>query len=478
MKNPSILKRTQTSIVLFVACVLSAIFIILYLQSARSLEEYSDDSLKRLANILSHEIEVDPSGSIEHDWNTEMRSRRDFAQSWDEHGNTVLKSAALKHMDLPRFHGKAGKLEFRNVNLPKGHRGRAVGMLVSPSFTNLPPEIAAKLKGPHPTQVLVVAIDTETYQHRIDRLLWILIASQIGIILISIIVIRRIIRKGLQPLENLSRKISKKNIDELGTGFLIQPDFPMELTDIVNKYNELLARVDRVRVRERDFAAYAAHELRTPLAGLSSTLELAIHRPRSTADYQERIKDCLGITDSMQVLIERLMTLSRLQNNITRIEPEPVDLRETVQSLQTAMADQQAPDLTPLIQCQWNAPSHQLTTDRHLLQMLLSNLLGNALQYRTPGSPVQLITRRVDAGIEINIINQAEGLTAEEIAKFSEPFYRKDKARSRNDNHFGMGLSICREITRVLGAGMKIHLTDESNFCVRVRFKTEPKTSG
>ena len=93
---------------------------------------------------------------------------------------------------------------------------------------------------------------------------------------------------------------------------------------MVNRLNNLLARLQAAFEREKSFTADAAHELRTPLAGLRSTLEVSLSRQRSTNAYRQAMEKCLAIGQRMQSVVASLLTLARLDGTV------PAESIETV----------------------------------------------------------------------------------------------------------------------------------------------------
>ena len=81
--------------------------------------------------------------------------------------------------------------------------------------------------------------------------------------------------------------------------------------DVVGRLNDLLARLEAAMSREKSFTADVAHELRTPLAGLSSTLEVCASRPRESAEYQHVVARCLTITRGLESMVNNLLLLAR-----------------------------------------------------------------------------------------------------------------------------------------------------------------------
>jgi len=477
VKISSIKTKIQIAVVLFIAITFSMGGIFIYLNIKKVSQVHTERDLKSIAILVGREIET-ADGNVVYDWYDDIQQdpisrEKDYIQSWALHGEMNQRSPALKDFNLPKFHGKPGEFVYRNTTVPhhgKKHRARAVGVLVTPTITEQSPEQRAKIKQTIEPHILVIAQDTERYDQFLDRFKWGIGLTIIIITIISILIIHFILRAALLPIQELSTEIAKKDEEQLGSGFQIKPHFPLELRDLVNQYNELLKRMEQSLSREKRFSSFVAHELRTPLTGISTTLELALNRPRETDYYQNSIQDTLKITHSMQCLINRLLTLSRLQNNQSPTENRPVDIQQLLKSI---WEDHSHKADTKNIHVSWTpSKTHtHVTTDLHLASILVSNLLENAVAYAPPHTTIQIeiIEKNKGNGIQqpeaiyLMISNETRELKPEDLTRLSEPFFRKDKARTMEDNHFGIGLSICREISRVLDLNLTPSLETINN---------------
>jgi len=478
LKNPSIKTRIQAAVVLFIATALTLSAVVFYLKIQEVFESHTQKDLKSIATLVGREIEF-VDGQVIDDWYDDIQAdpisrEKDYIQSWNIHRTHSQRSPALGDSDLPSFHGELGEFIYRDVTLPhhgKTHRAKAVGVLVMPSTAELTKAELLKIPQPLEPHILVVATDTERYERFLDHFKWGIGLTILTITIFSILIIHYILRTALLPIQELSSEIAEKNIDQLDAGFLIKPKFPSELRELITQYNGLLARVENVRIREKNFSSYVAHELRTPLAGISTTLELALNRPRESGYYQNSINEALQITSSMQSLIERLMILSRLQNNVDHLEYEPVNLLSITQQSWDDFSDRIS---DRHLTVSWPKPkTHtdcQVTSDFHLVYTLIHNLLDNATSYAPKHTTISVAEFLENDQLTLTISNQTTDLRSEDIDHFFDPFFRKDAARTLEDKHFGMGLPICREITRLLHAELQANLEKDGQLTMKLRF--------
>jgi two-component system phosphate regulon sensor histidine kinase PhoR len=211
------------------------------------------------------------------------------------------------------------------------------------------------------------------------------------------------------------------------------------LTDQTRSY-----AAERMRV---DFVANASHELRTPLAsilGFAETLaEEAGDDPAMRARF---LKVMVDEARRMQRLVEDLISLSRIEAEKYRLPDASVDLGDLVSEVHSEMmdsADARAADIVADIAA--NVPP--VGGDRAQLSQALHNLIGNAMKYGRPGTPVTVKLWR-DPGnmVRLSVGDEGEGIPPEHIPRLTERFYRVDSGRSRALGGTGLGLAIVKHI--------------------------------
>jgi two-component system phosphate regulon sensor histidine kinase PhoR len=202
---------------------------------------------------------------------------------------------------------------------------------------------------------------------------------------------------------------------------------------------------ERMRV---DFVANASHELRTPLAailGYVETLddEAAISDPATRKRFLKIIHDEAW---RMQRLVEDLMSLSRIEAEKFRAPEAAVDLGEIAKEVHAVMrdaADARSRDVV----CDIDESLPPVAGDRAQLSQLLHNLVGNAMKYGRPGTPVTIRTSRGPGSmIRLSVEDEGDGIAPEHLPRLTERFYRVDKGRSRSVGGTGLGLAIVKHI--------------------------------
>jgi two-component system phosphate regulon sensor histidine kinase PhoR len=199
---------------------------------------------------------------------------------------------------------------------------------------------------------------------------------------------------------------------------------------------------ERMRV---DFVANASHELRTPLASLRGFAETL--REEAGEDPQLRNR-FLGImldeTRRMQRLIDELISLSRIEAGKFRAPDTVVALDALVREVRGALVDLHGGRGADLVLEVAEVPA--VMGDRTQLSQLLHNLVGNAMAYGRPGTPVRVELEPVSEMVRLRVIDQGEGIPPQHLPRLTERFYRVDAGRSRSVGGTGLGLSIVRHI--------------------------------
>ena len=203
------------------------------------------------------------------------------------------------------------------------------------------------------------------------------------------------------------------------------------------------AAAERMRV---DFVANASHELRTPLASILGYAETLADEAGDDPDLRRRFLQIVGDeARRMQRLVEDLLSLSRIEADRYRAPDQPIDLGaligEVCQEL-SATGDARADDLGCTVI--GNLPA--IAGDRAQLSQLLHNLIGNALKYGRPGTPVTVTAEPRGGGVRLTVADRGEGIAAEHLPRLTERFYRVDAGRSRSLGGTGLGLAIVKHI--------------------------------
>jgi signal transduction histidine kinase len=275
-----------------------------------------------------------------------------------------------------------------------------------------------------------------------------------------------LVGRTLSPIAELSREAERTPADRLRVQ-LTAPSSDAEIALLVSTLNRLLDRQAEVVSAQARFYAAASHELRTPLHTLSGHLEVALSRSRSPEEYRGALDEASRQTARLCSLVKDLLMLTRL--NTTPILPpaEPVNLREIVDAaIEQFSGEIDARRL--VVRADWRGAA-TICAPRGHVEMLVRNLVENAIAYATPGCGVAVTAGTSADRVRLEIYNDCAPLGLADVDQLLEPFFRPDASRRSETGGNGLGLAICEAIVRA--DGWDLALSEEpTGFRVTVHF--------
>lgn len=201
--------------------------------------------------------------------------------------------------------------------------------------------------------------------------------------------------------------------------------------------------------QQKEFVADASHELRTPMTVLAMAAEaLSTDKESKYSDFALRVvKDIKFETKKMNNLVENLLTLARGDSKAWKMDLSWFCLNDEIE--QTLFSLNYLAE-TKGVHFSWQLAEEKLDifADRRMLMQLITILVDNALKYTEAGKKVSLSLKKEDNKAVITIKDEGIGMNAEDQTRIFERFYRVDKARSRTNGGFGLGLPIARLIVK------------------------------
>jgi two-component system sensor histidine kinase BaeS len=256
----------------------------------------------------------------------------------------------------------------------------------------------------------------------------------------------------------LSRKIasSTRSVAE-GIGRIAGGDLssridsrgPREIAEIAESANELGKKLEREEQLRGQWAADIAHDLRTPLGGLRSQLEGMADGVLDMS--RNRIKNTLRELARMELLVQDLGELTRLESPEIRIRPTTIRARDLADELQNRFSKERA---KKDIRFDWALEIEEFGGDDHLILRALSNLLSNAVRHTQQGGTISIRFEKQNSRIRIRITNTGRGIPREELPRVFDRLYRGEYAR--NSPGSGLGLTIARKIVELHGGEIGI----------------------
>lgn len=250
----------------------------------------------------------------------------------------------------------------------------------------------------------------------------------------------------LRPVLTVRRALDSRAALDLQP--LPMAGLPQELRPLVEGFNQLLGQLDTALRGERRFLADAAHELRTPLAVLTTQARL-VQSARTLEESRASAEPLLCGIERASRLTEQLLDSARLDASPSDTQPD-VALHEIVEMV---VQDFDASARQARQRLQLDAEACALPVDVDTLGVLLRNLLDNAQRYSGPGSRIQVACRRVPCGtgwcVELAVRDDGPGVPSGELARLFDRFYRVPGTPGRGS---GIGLSLVARIAELHGA--------------------------
>jgi two-component system sensor histidine kinase VicK len=235
---------------------------------------------------------------------------------------------------------------------------------------------------------------------------------------------------------------------------------PTEAGTAVLVFTDITER-ERREQAEREFVANAAHEMRTPLAALSSAVEALTSGGVDDPPARTRLLDVVERqTARLGRLSRALLVLARAQSRQEPIALQPVELRPLLETIAAGLSP--SPGVSVDVDC---PPGLGALAQPDLLEQVIANLAGNAVKHVHEGT-IEFAARRVGLHVEVQVRDTGEGIGPAERERVFDRFYSRDRDGRES---FGLGLAIVREAVRALGGTVEIESTPGMGTVVRVR---------
>lgn len=249
---------------------------------------------------------------------------------------------------------------------------------------------------------------------------------------------------ALRSIREFSDKIEEVQAQNLSDS-RIEENNVKELNQLGISYNKMLERLSEAFEIQRQFTANAAHELRTPLALMQVQLDLynSASHPGNDADTLQTIKMVTEQNDKLNRMVKTLLDMSELQT-VGRNDKIILD----------AIVEEVLADLEPLaveknIKLIGKCEDATMTGSDILIYRLVYNLVENAIKYNHPLGQVTVTAYQRNKHVYLSVEDTGRGIPKKLRERVFEPFFRVDKARSRELGGVGLGLAFVREIVRV-----------------------------
>ena len=247
-----------------------------------------------------------------------------------------------------------------------------------------------------------------------------------------------------------------------------------ELGQLALVFNDTFSRLEQSFDQLRRFTADASHELRTPLTAIRATGEVALCEPRSASEYRETIGSMLEEVALLTQLVDKLLFLSRADQNTIVAKLLPTDVVKLVRAVSETLgvlAEEKGQHLRldaaePVI----------VPADPALLRQAFSNLLDNAIKYSPSDNEIRMTVAKRGEETILEVADAGPGIPAEHQPHVFERFYRVDKSRSRELGGYGLGLAITQWIVEAHEGHIEIESTAGKGSVFRIVLPSRKQT--
>jgi signal transduction histidine kinase len=272
-------------------------------------------------------------------------------------------------------------------------------------------------------------------------------AGSLLLLLVTGPLIAWLLQRGLTPVRQLATLASQVSVNSWRFDPPPNARSTPELAPLTLAIESVLERLERSFNQQRGFVSDAAHELKTAVAVVKSSLQVLSLRPRSIAEYTAGLARCLSDIERLEALVSQMLAMAR-------VEAADRSGSAGVATQLVPCVEQAIENLAPFAQLRGVEVRASLRAaadvagplDAEDCRTLVSNLLLNALQHSPADSRVEVLLTQQREGLQLSVADQGEGLDPAALPHIFDRFYRGDPSRSRATGGSGLGLAICKAL--------------------------------
>ena len=311
-----------------------------------------------------------------------------------------------------------------------------------------------------------VAVPTEPFDQALDRFRLILQETLPFLVVLASLAGYWLSGRALAPVNAIIATARGVGVQNL-SGRLAVPPANDELRGLSETLNAMLARIEASVKRLTQFTADASHDLRTPVALIRTSAELALRRPRTDDEYRETLSRILATSEETTHLIENLLTLARADAGATELHFTDIDLVPHLEKL-AEEAGILAAGKGIQVSSELAAGPVRVSADPAAIERLLLIVIENAIKYTPSGGKIDVILSNGAGNARIEIRDSGIGISDKDLPHIFERFYRADQARSRETGGSGLGLAIARWIVDLHGGSIEAQSTLGNGSVIRI----------
>ncbi len=311
---------------------------------------------------------------------------------------------------------------------------------------------------------LTIAVSRQESYNVLSNLIWVLFISFPIVLLVQFFSSSVAASRAIKPVHQLISTASAIDDSNIGNRLKL-PSHKDELYELTQTINELLGRIEKSISQQKQFTSDASHEIRTPLSAIRGTLEVLVRRKRTPEVYEEKIAGIIELVDRLDALLEQLLHLARIDSGKTIAHIESIYLLPIVSVVQQKW---ETHAVYKNITFHTNISADTMvTSDKFFLELMLDNLVNNAIKYGIHSGNVWLNWDEISHTLSVN--DDGIGIPEKEIPYIFTRFYRADESRSSVVQGSGLGLSIVQKLAGLQNITLQVtsHEGKGSSFSLR-----------
>ena len=311
-----------------------------------------------------------------------------------------------------------------------------------------------------------VAVPTEPFDQALDRFRLILQETLPFLVVLASLAGYWLSGRALAPVNAIIKTARGVGVQNLSSRLAVPPAND-ELRRLSETLNAMLGRIEASVKRLTQFTADASHDLRTPVALIRTSAELALRRPRTDDEYRETLSRILATSEETTHLIENLLSLARADAGATELHFRDIDLVPHLEKI-AEEAGILAAGKGIQVSSELAAGPVRVSADPAAIERLLLIVIENAVKYTPSGGKIEMSLSNGAGNARIEIRDSGIGISDKDLPHIFERFYRADQARSRETGGSGWGLAIARWIVDLHGGLIEAQSTLGNGSLIRI----------
>jgi heavy metal sensor kinase len=375
-------------------------------------------------------------------------------------GEWIFQSPSIQKVNIP-------------PGLPSGEGNPSSGMLQTRGLLRV---ISAGIRLKGSVYNVQIATDLSKFNLFLQQLKWLLLISTPVAIALALAGGYWLSGRALQPMRKITERARSIGAEELSLRLDV-PKAADEMRFLAETLNEMLGRIESSFKKITQFTADASHELRTPVAIIRTTAEVALRQKRDEEEYRKSLFDILEEAKRTTSLLDDLLVLARSDSHGWQFAKEPANIAEIIEKAHSK-AQLLAEEKEISFSLQIGARDVCIYGDPEALGRMFLVLFDNAVKYSPIGGHVTALFAVREGTPVFEIRDSGIGIPEDAMPRIFERFFQADASHTRNGGGFGLGLAIAKATANAHQAEMQAESLDGEGSVFRIFFPRASQAEG